>query len=342
MGFPRFAALISFDEDKSTTIYRRFDRVAARDLLRMEGELAWLEAEQDLLDKNMPKELEPELSAALISTQEHKFHANYQWDQDFDAFCTRAQRKWREISTIDTSSPGETWKESLETVYGLFPSQEDYAAAPFELRRDLEKEMKAAVLDASSRALRSSLYSPKWIERLKSLVKDREIHFSPRRPDETINTMKGWDFIESYSYDRCPHFQDVFKDLRAIYQEVCHNEFLEIDQVGNPLAYACTIIALKESARRVRVKYAAKERLDVSHTISSKMDRYCMKIRLRRDQALRNLASVYRRSPQIAKRCSSSSQTPASSIEGNAKAVQNTGRNTYGCRLHARSSRGWQ
>ncbi|EON63732.1 hypothetical protein W97_02960 [Coniosporium apollinis CBS 100218] len=158
MGFPRFAALIAFDEDKSTTIYRRFDRVAARDLLRMESELAWLEAEQDFLDKNIPEGLEPELSAALISTQEQKFHANYQWDQDFDAFCTKAQRALEETVTETSASPDEIWKESLETVYGLSPSRENTIRQQFEVSRNLGKEIKAAVLDASSRALRSSLY----------------------------------------------------------------------------------------------------------------------------------------------------------------------------------------
>jgi hypothetical protein len=50
LGFPRFAAFIAEDKDKSTTIYRRFERLAARTLLLMESELAELEKLMDELD----------------------------------------------------------------------------------------------------------------------------------------------------------------------------------------------------------------------------------------------------------------------------------------------------
>jgi len=314
MGFPRFAALIAFDEDKSTTIYRRFDRVAARDLLRMESELAWLEAEQDFLDKNIPEGLEPELSAVLISTQEHKFHANYQWDQDFDAFCTKAQRGLLETLTNNTSaSPGETWTESLNAVYGLSPSQENHQAEASDLSSDLGEEMKAAVLDASSRALRSSLYSPKWIEELRNLIKERHVDFVPPRRGSTLETLKhgsttvpikGWDFIELYSLDQHPHFQAVFEDISAIYVKACQiagTMRIPLDYIGDSQGYAYKMIALRESARRVRLKYAAIERLNVSENISSTIERYCKMIRLRPHRAPLNTANFRRRCPQIPK-----------------------------------------
>src|SRR5580692_1771025 len=50
-GYPQYAALIASDKDKSTTVYRQFDRLAARNLLYLETELAELEARQDSLDK---------------------------------------------------------------------------------------------------------------------------------------------------------------------------------------------------------------------------------------------------------------------------------------------------
>jgi hypothetical protein len=56
MGYPRFAAFISEDKDKSSTIYRRFERLAARNLLYLESELAELEAKQDELDEAYQKE----------------------------------------------------------------------------------------------------------------------------------------------------------------------------------------------------------------------------------------------------------------------------------------------
>lgn len=56
MGYPRFAAFIAEDKDKSSTIYRRFERLGARNLLYLESELAELEAEQDAMDKEYREE----------------------------------------------------------------------------------------------------------------------------------------------------------------------------------------------------------------------------------------------------------------------------------------------
>jgi hypothetical protein len=52
-GFARVAEKIAFDPDKTTTIYRRFDRLSARNLLFLQAELAELEhslAKHDLED----------------------------------------------------------------------------------------------------------------------------------------------------------------------------------------------------------------------------------------------------------------------------------------------------
>ena len=49
-GYPSLAAFIASDPDKSTHIYRRFDRLCARNLLCLQAELAELEAQQDRLD----------------------------------------------------------------------------------------------------------------------------------------------------------------------------------------------------------------------------------------------------------------------------------------------------
>lgn len=49
-GFPRVADKIVSDIDKTTTIYRRFDRLSARNLLYLEAELAELEALQNKYD----------------------------------------------------------------------------------------------------------------------------------------------------------------------------------------------------------------------------------------------------------------------------------------------------
>lgn len=50
-GYPSLAAFIASDKDKSTAICRRFDRLAARNLLHLQSELAELEARQDAFDE---------------------------------------------------------------------------------------------------------------------------------------------------------------------------------------------------------------------------------------------------------------------------------------------------
>ena len=49
-GYPSLAGFIASDPDKTTSIYRRFDRLAARNLLYLQSELAELEAQQDAFD----------------------------------------------------------------------------------------------------------------------------------------------------------------------------------------------------------------------------------------------------------------------------------------------------
>ena len=49
-GYPSLAAFIAKDLDHSTAIYRRFDRLSARNLLYLQAELVILEKQQDELD----------------------------------------------------------------------------------------------------------------------------------------------------------------------------------------------------------------------------------------------------------------------------------------------------
>jgi hypothetical protein len=50
-GFASVAELIASDEDKSGTIYRRFDKLSARNLLYLESKLAILESAQERFDE---------------------------------------------------------------------------------------------------------------------------------------------------------------------------------------------------------------------------------------------------------------------------------------------------
>ena len=49
-GYPSLANFIASDHDKSTAIYRRFDRLSARNLLYLQSELVRLEARQAQYD----------------------------------------------------------------------------------------------------------------------------------------------------------------------------------------------------------------------------------------------------------------------------------------------------
>jgi hypothetical protein len=50
-GFPSLAAFIASDRDRSTLIYKRFDELAARNLLYLQSELAELHAKQRAFDQ---------------------------------------------------------------------------------------------------------------------------------------------------------------------------------------------------------------------------------------------------------------------------------------------------
>lgn len=54
-GFPRVAQKLASDPDKTTTIFRRFDRLSARNLILLEAELAELEERLDRLDEGDKK-----------------------------------------------------------------------------------------------------------------------------------------------------------------------------------------------------------------------------------------------------------------------------------------------
>lgn len=50
-GFPALAAFIASDPDRSTFIYKRFDRLASRNLLILQSELAEMQSQLDAFDR---------------------------------------------------------------------------------------------------------------------------------------------------------------------------------------------------------------------------------------------------------------------------------------------------
>ena len=95
MGYPRFAAFIANDEDKSTTIYRRFERLSARNILYLESELTELEAKQDELDEESRRD--EDLASSAQSWEELHSQANYNKTEDFsvDSSIEERARKGR-------------------------------------------------------------------------------------------------------------------------------------------------------------------------------------------------------------------------------------------------------
>ncbi|MCJ1245211.1 hypothetical protein MMC30_002412 [Trapelia coarctata] len=83
-GFPLVAAFIAEDKDKTSTVYRRFDRLAARNLLYLQSRLIQLEAKQDRYDAEDLQDGDLEAKRAATS-----------WE-DFEASSTvREREKWR-------------------------------------------------------------------------------------------------------------------------------------------------------------------------------------------------------------------------------------------------------
>ncbi|KFY32813.1 hypothetical protein V495_08702, partial [Pseudogymnoascus sp. VKM F-4514 (FW-929)] len=94
-GFPRVARKLNSDPDKTTTIFRRFDRLSARNLLLLEAELAELEARQDCLDEEDRKSLSEEV---------RRCHADW---NTFEGFAMGRD------SNGDPTNPGQAEKLDL-------------------------------------------------------------------------------------------------------------------------------------------------------------------------------------------------------------------------------------
>ena len=63
-GYPSLAAFIASESDRSTSIYRRLDRLSARNLFYLQSELVELEARLDILDAADPKRTTDEKKSA--------------------------------------------------------------------------------------------------------------------------------------------------------------------------------------------------------------------------------------------------------------------------------------
>lgn len=87
-GFASVADLIARDPDKSGTIYRRFDKLAARNLLYLESKLAVLEQKQEEFDEEDANGESFELRSAATSWEDF---VQYAQDSNRPEHQTRMQ-----------------------------------------------------------------------------------------------------------------------------------------------------------------------------------------------------------------------------------------------------------
>jgi hypothetical protein len=86
-GYSSLAAFIASDRDHTASIYKRFNRLAARNLLHLQSELAELQAKQDRIDDE----------------ERRGDHATKQYSRNWPAFCDAAlhdprQRERKELA----------------------------------------------------------------------------------------------------------------------------------------------------------------------------------------------------------------------------------------------------
>lgn len=93
-GFGSFSGVIASDSEHTSAIYKRFDRLAARDLLYYQSELAELQARQDLYDK------EDAIGVSGLSTEWEEIRQNA---QDWTLFKRSA----------DADAPDGRWKKRM-------------------------------------------------------------------------------------------------------------------------------------------------------------------------------------------------------------------------------------
>jgi hypothetical protein len=105
-GYPSLANFIASDRDRTTLIYRRFDELAARNLLYLQSELAELQAKQHAYDQE-------DLSADLATKQCARNFTDFKRAQE--ASDTRQKERWKLMKQIR-----ETLKEYREAL--LFES----------------------------------------------------------------------------------------------------------------------------------------------------------------------------------------------------------------------------
>jgi hypothetical protein len=137
-GYPSLAVFIASDRDRSTLIYKRFDELAARNLLYLQSELADLQAQQrafddeDLATRNLAvKQCSRNFTALTKARADGDVKQNQRWDLILE--IRRAMKDYREAlmfeSTLATMLPPS--KKILHAFQDEFYNQHDGKRQPF-------------------------------------------------------------------------------------------------------------------------------------------------------------------------------------------------------------------
>ncbi|MCJ1460132.1 hypothetical protein MMC28_010511 [Mycoblastus sanguinarius] len=171
-GYPSLAAFIASDRDKSTAIYRRFDRLSARNLLYLQSELVELEARQDELDAEDLRATTAEAKHGARNWQkltERASEANNVREKERLRIVTEISRKLREYrealilesTLLSLKSPQTRTLEAFRNVFhnvnssgGGYPTLGGHSARILDDANDLTKITDSPLAYLSERRLR--------------------------------------------------------------------------------------------------------------------------------------------------------------------------------------------
>jgi len=123
-GYGDLADFISSDEDHSTSIYRRFDRLSARNLLYFQSKLAELEARQVQFDIEDAKDNE-DIQKLDIGRHIREHAQDWQTFEGTRSYVINSSAGM--ISTQDTNpSSDDRWKKRLELAMDIRETLKDY------------------------------------------------------------------------------------------------------------------------------------------------------------------------------------------------------------------------
>lgn len=104
-GFAQVARWVALDPDKETSIYRKFDELAARNLLYLQSELLVLENKLDQLDRNDAKSDDMDLADAIMTweTLERQYNTGSEKARVRMDLIVKIRAKLKEYRSLNVS-----------------------------------------------------------------------------------------------------------------------------------------------------------------------------------------------------------------------------------------------